>query len=273
MSFLLRVALSSDIRRLRYKMIRNDLHIHSVQSLCGLHTLLEIVEIAANKGIRTVNICDHGESSGKKMNFGVLTDKERCPKYIKSTKGVTVAVLAGIEANILDINGNSDFPSKYHNKFDLVSAGFHPSAKSLGAGKSSSNNTKALENYLKRFPLDILTHPCIATFPLEIEVVVELSYHYGFALEVSNTNLRVAKTDVNQLKNMILLAREKGAILLENSDGHSFFEIGENDKIEKLLKEMKIEGNESFLNRDDKGLEEFIVRRKAIRNNNNLYAQ
>jgi putative hydrolase len=246
-------------------MIRNDLHVHSNQSLCGLHTLLEIVEIAASKGMRTMNICDHGKACGKEINFGVLTDKTRRPKDIKSLKGTMVTVLAGIETNILDIDGNSDFPEEYRGRFDLVSAGFHFPGKNLAAGKSAKQNTKALENYLKRYPLDILTHPCIATFPLDLEKVVELSLEYGFALEVNNTNLRVGKTDVKQLRRMIHLAKEKGAILLENSDGHTFFEIGENDRVEELLEEMQVNGNDIFRNRHDNVLDKFIEKRKGIR--------
>ena len=163
-------------------MIRNDLHVHSLQSLCGLHTLLEIVEIAAAKGIQTVNICDHGSALGKKMNFGVLADKRRCPRDIVSSKGIKVRVLVGIETNILDIDGNSDFPERYPTMFDLVSAGFHSCAEKLRSAKSRENNTKALENYLKRYPLDIVTHPCIATFPLDLEKVVKLSLEYGLSL-------------------------------------------------------------------------------------------
>lgn len=246
-------------------MIRNDLHVHSNQSLCGLHTLLEIVEIAASKRIRTINICDHGKACGKEMNFGVLTDKGRCPKEIKSSKGIMVSVLAGIETNILDIDGNSDFPEEYRRRFDLVSAGFHFPAKNLATGKSAEHNTKALENYLKRYPLDILTHPCIATFPLDLEEVVELSLEYGFGLEVNNTNLRVGKTDVKQLKRMIHLAKEKGAILLENSDGHTFFEIGENDRIVEVLKEIQVNGNDIFINRHDNVLDKFVEKRKRLR--------
>jgi putative hydrolase len=241
-------------------MIRNDLHVHSIQSMCGLHTLLEIVEIAASKGMRLVNISDHGSALGKEMNFGVLTDKRRRPEKISSSRGKVITVLAGIETNILDINGKSDFPQNLVNRFDLVSAGFHHPI-----GKSAADNTTALENYLARYPLDILTHPCIATFPHDLERVVTLSLECGFALEVNNTNLRVGKTDVEQLEQLIHLARESGAMLVENSDGHSFFEIGENDKVEELLKRLRIDGDEVFVNRDDLRLDEFVSQRKRVR--------
>jgi histidinol phosphatase-like PHP family hydrolase len=228
--------------------------------MCGLHTILEIVEIAASKGMRLVNISDHGSAFGKEMNFWVLANKKRRPEKISSSQGKIISILAGIEVNILGLDGNSDFPHKLAGKFDLVSAGFHHPI-----GKSAEENTKALENYLAQFPLDILTHPCIATFPLNLEKVVALSFEYGFALEVNNTNLRVEKTDVKQLEKLIYLARESNAILVENSDGHTFFEIGENDKIEELLKKLHVDGDEIFVNRDDLRLDEFLFQRKEMR--------
>jgi putative hydrolase len=228
--------------------------------MCGLHTILEIVEIAANKGMRMVNISDHGRALGKEMNFWVLADKKRCPQKISSSQGKTISVLAGIEANILDIDGNSDFPQSLGSKFDLVSAGFHHPI-----GESPEDNTQALENYLDQYPLDILTHPCIATYPHNLEKLVALALEYGFALEVNNTNLRLGKTNTEQLVKLIDLARESGALFVENSDGHTFFEIGENDKVEELLKGLGMDGEELFINRDDARLDEFIAQRKTMR--------
>ena len=246
-------------------MIRNDLHVHSIQSSCGLHTILELVNIAAQKGMRAINVCDHGSASGRRMNFSVVSNKKRCPQVIESPFGSAVTVLAGIEANILDVEGNSDFPERYIAQFDLVSAGFHPPAKSLFSARSAELNTRALENYLARYPLDILTHPCISTFPLELEKVVDLSVRYGFALEVNNTNLRVDKTNLAQLRQMIELAIERGASLVENSDGHSFYEIGENEKVEDLLDELRLSGPDIFLNRKDEVLDRFLLERREIR--------
>lgn len=194
------------------------------------------------------------------MNFLVLSNKKRCPERIRSSQGKIISVLAGIETNILDINGNSDFPQRLISKFDLVSAGIHHPI-----GKSADDNTKALENYLAQYPLDVLTHPCIVTFPQNLEKVIALSLEHGFAMEVNNTNLRVEKTNVKQLEKLINLARESSAILVENSDAHSFFEIGENDKIEELLKKLRVDGDEIFINRDDLRLDKFISQRKKMR--------
>lgn len=52
---------------------------------------------------------------------------------------------------------------------------------------------------------------------------------------------------------------------MENSDGHSYFESGENDRIEKLLHELELDGNDLFMNRHDDALNDFLKKRKIIR--------
>ena len=246
-------------------MIRNDLHIHSSLSICGMHSVLEIVKIASNNGMRLINISDHGFCSGKPMGFGVLTDKRRFPQVVELTGYNPITVLAGIEANIVEDPNICDIPNKNINKFDLISASFHPIPKLIKVGGDEGYYTSLLEGFLAKHPLDILTHPCIKTFPLNIEKVVELSCKYGFALEVNNTNLRVDKTDIKRLKKMVLLAIEKGALLVENSDGHTFVEIGQNEMIENFLESNSISSKALFLNDENTALEKFIVARKALR--------
>ena len=117
--------------------LRHDFHTHSLQSACGIHTVTEILEIAAQKGVETVNICDHGNAAGRTMNFGVIANRKRTPMQVQLTtesQPVTIRLLAGIEANILD-NGDTDLPlskmdSSSH-QFALISGGFHSYAKSL----------------------------------------------------------------------------------------------------------------------------------------------
>jgi putative hydrolase len=224
----------------------HDFHAHSLQSACGMHTVAEVLEIAAQKGVKTVNICDHADASGRKMNFGVIANPERTPMQVKiSTEDQPkeVRLLAGIEANILE-NGNTDLPlakmgSSSHD-FALVSAGFHPFAKELKEWKNLHINIAALSSYVKRYPIDILTHPCIDSFPLPVGELVALAKEHHFALEVNNTNLVVKKTNRKLLKEMITEARAQDVTLLCNSDGHTWHELFEcgavRDFIESKMK-------------------------------------
>jgi putative hydrolase len=226
---------------------------------------MEIVNISGDKGLNLINISDHGSANGKTMNFGPITDKRRVPPVITSSNGSPIRVLTGIEANILNLDGDSDFPMDFLSKFDLVSAGFHDMATDLQNARSPEKNIQALENYLKRFPLDILTHPNIKPFPLPVEALIDLSLQYGFALEINNTNLRLEKTNLELETQMLKQAVERGARLVENSDGHSFIEIGENESILMFLEKNSLDGDHILLNRSDDRLDHFLEERKNLR--------
>ncbi|MFC1854021.1 hypothetical protein ACFL27_27870 [candidate division CSSED10-310 bacterium] len=247
-------------------MIRNDLHVHSIQSSCGLHTLFEIVMIAHGKGMNLVNISDHGPGSGRFINLGVMSERSRLPDPVTIPGGPSLFVLRGIEANIMNRRGDSDLNDMHMRKLDLISAGFHTCSQ-LPAFGSEKVNTAALINFLQQYPLDILTHPCIRPFPLDIATVIDLSLTYGFALEVNNTSLRLDKTNRDILMEMIILARDKQALLVETSDGHTYHEIGENEAIESLLEDLSVNGDLLFLNRDDEKLKLFIQARRRDRLN------
>ena len=212
--------------------LRHDFHTHSLQSACGIHTVVEILDIGAQKGIETVNICDHGSAAGRKMNFGVIANPKRTPTQVQVATGkppVTIRLLAGIEANILD-NGDTDLPladMETTNQFALISSGFHPYARDLKRRKDPQTNFEALLKYVERYPIDILTHPCIKSFPLPVEELVQMAREYEFALEVNNTNLVVGKTNLNALRQMIAEAQAQNVTLLCNSDGHTWHELFE----------------------------------------------
>ena len=178
-------------------MIRNDLHVHSVQSADGIHTLFEIGEIMLKKGIRMVNISDHGSQADRNMIFGVFVNKKRIPDPLVLPSGKSVRILRGIEANIVNEDGLTDIPEKTAHLFDLISIGFH-SCGLFEKGMQESYYTAILERCLRTNKIDILTHPCISSFPLNIRAVVELALEYGFALEINNINLATQKNKCRQ---------------------------------------------------------------------------
>jgi putative hydrolase len=229
-----------------------------------MHTLLEIVEIAAAKRMGMVNISDHGPALGRTLNLGVFLNQERLPISIEASSGRSITLLRGVEANVLNSRGDTDIPDQHVARFDLITLGFHPCGD-LRSNGSESQNTNALVNALARYPVDILAHPCLATFPLHVPTVTDLSREYGFALEINNTKLRLERCDRAKLARMVTLAVEKGAPLVETSDGHTFHEIGENEQVEMLLADLFHDADTILVNRDDPRLVQLIADRKARR--------
>ncbi len=58
---------------------------------------------------------------------------------------------------------------------------------------------------------------------------------------------------------------ERGARLVECSDGHTWVEIGENEAVEAHLSELGLDGDAVLLNRDDDALDRFLAERRSLR--------
>jgi putative hydrolase len=245
-------------------MLRNDLHIHTIHSACGLHTFWEVCQIAAGKGLRSVNITDHSAALRPDVNFGMLTHPGRIPRDVVLPDGTKIIVYKGVEANIIYPLGATDLPPDRLKHFDLIMAGFH-TCRGMAPNSDPMANMQVLEAYLQNNPLDMLSHPCHLPYPLHIPSLVDLALKYGFALELNNASLRYDRADMDQVKLLVTLAHQAGARLVANSDGHNWTEIGENEAIEAVISDLGLEGDKLFLNRDDELLENFISERRALR--------
>jgi len=220
--------------------LRHDFHTHSLQSPCGIHSVLELLNIAAQKGTETINVSDHGNASGRTMNFGVLANPKRTPMKARISIGSQykdIRLLAGVEGNIFD-DGTSDLDfikETCYNQFALISAGFHSSAKKIRQLRSESANFKALTKFISQHSIDILTHPCTEAFPLPINDLIRLAQEYQFALEVNNTYLVVKEMNNRALQQMIEEALANNVTLLCNSDGHTWYELFECGAVRNLI--------------------------------------
>ena len=249
--------------------LRHDFHTHSIQSKCGMHTILEILDIAAQKGAETVNVCDHGKASGRNLYFGVVANRKRTPMDVRvsiETRSADIRFLPGIEANILD-GGETDLNleriERFEYQFSLINAGFHSSAEKLKQWKNPHANFEALSKYVEKYPLDILTHPCIKHFPFPIEDLVKLAKENHFALEVNNTNLVLKKTDLELVRQMIEAACTYGVTLLCNSDGHTWHELFECGAVRSLVEgQMNLIMEDVFPMTANDGWHSFCIRSK-----------
>ena len=154
----------------KYKMIY-DHHTHTVYSH-GKGSIEDNVRVAAQKGLRSIAVTDHGPGH---LTYGISMDKlDEMREEIKRLKVLypDVEILLGVEANTLrkppyiDIEETSKFDillAGYH--FGILKAGMVPNYISNHTGlftKDSSlmvQNTDMILNALYNNKIDILTHP------------------------------------------------------------------------------------------------------------------
>ena len=162
-----------------------DLHVHTIESDCGLHTLLEILELARQKGMSLVAITDH--------DFGCGT-RTRVQSYRFPKEWNGVRVLSGIELSVRD-GGHVHIPEKVRmDSLDLCLLAFNAEVRTIR--DDPVRCTDELEFALRSSPfVDILAHPTIHGFDLDHERAARLLSRYGVAMEVNNCSLRYEKAD------------------------------------------------------------------------------
>ncbi len=218
-------------------MIECDLHVHSLRSTCGFHTLLEIVSIMRGKHAKAFALTDHGPVLGTpKSHFSVLL--RRLPGAIDG-----VRVLKGIEASVLTVEGDIDLPVFEGAPYEIILAGLHQHDDFIES-RGVAENTRALVNTVMKNPgVRGITHPNFQALPVDLDRITDLAAEWNVALEINNSHLRNSKADMDGALRLVELARAKGAPLMVNSDGHVFSEMAE---FERALALLEPHGIDSF---------------------------
>jgi len=220
-----------------------DYHTHTTYSH-GTGSIKENIEVAIKKGLKEIAISDHGPASRSIVKLGVedsatlLEIKREVDKYNRLYP--EIKVLAGVEANIIGVDGRLDVPEFILKELDKVLVGFHLFIKPvsfrdgieiilnnvivdklrINHGEIRFKNTEILINTLNNYDnIDIITHPgykvdidtkTLAKVAVEKEVALEINSSHGYMRE-----------------EYIKVALEEGAKFTLGSDAHSPDKVGD----------------------------------------------
>jgi putative hydrolase len=232
-------------------MIQFDLHVHSIFSLCGIHTVLELLERAKELGMKGFAVTDHGSVLGGRLNNPFFERfKSPCPD---------VKILKGVECNILDNTGKIDAPRSFMEFIDVVLLGLHPNTALKQTEKAY---TDMLVAAMRKNPcIDIITHPNDPHYPVDFKrLAVEVKIH-GIAIELNNSKILYARTEVQTAVDLIETCRDVGCFMAVNSDTHAIHELGDDASVRPLLKAANFP-EELIVNRDEESALRFIADRR-----------
>jgi putative hydrolase len=231
-------------------MLSVDLHMHTNRSNCGLHTYLEMIGGARERGLRGICIADHGKFLGGPGVSSVFI--RRFPGEYKG-----VRVWKGVEANALP-GGETDAPNSLVSLLDLVLLGIH----NLPLGESAEHYTEILVDAVSANPfVDILVHPDIHFYPIDIERVVALAAEQGMAVEFNNANLLYNKTAMDRMERLAAAVVDTGCRAVISGDSHAITEIGDDSQVRRALAEMGF-ADMQFVNDTFDSAEAFVEERR-----------
>lgn len=199
--------------------ILTDTHSHTVASDHAYSTVHDYWRLAASHGLQLFGITDHAPTMPDGAHFWHFGNKKVLPRVLNN-----VAMLRGIEANILPPEGGLDIPDKLHSRLDYAIASFH---EPVFPPESKAVNTQAVINTLATGHCQILGHPGNPNYPIDIEEVVRAAKDNNVLIEINNssfTHSRLGSTP-HCVAIMETVDRLDWKVSF-GSDAHSAFSVG-----------------------------------------------
>lgn len=228
-----------------------DLHIHTIASGHGYSTVKENIEVAKEKGLKTIAITDHGLNMPGAPHLYHFTNMISMPRVMEG-----VEVLRGVEANILDEKGNLDMSDVIMSDYlDIVLAGFHEGTGYQGT--TVEENTEAMIAAIKNPYVHVIVHPDNPKYPIDIEKVVLAAKEYNKALELNNSSFIVRPGGANICSKIARLCKKHNVLVSINSDAHICYNVGEISKAGAIAVKEGIHKSQ-IINYTSKSLKEYL---------------
>jgi len=235
-----------------------DLHNHTFASGHAYSTIEEIAKQAKEKGLEMIGITDHGPFMPGVLSPSFTSNLIILPEVIYG-----VEVLRGVEANILDQDGNLDVPERRLRRLDVIIAGLHDVVTEPW---DMIGNTKALLNAMENDLVDIISHPGNPAFPIDYEAVVLQAKKTNTLLEVNDGSFR-SRSRVGSYKScyeIVRLCIKHEVPIIVGSDSHFSFDVGHFDNATKLLKDINMP-NELIINLSTENIKEYLQKKGRTR--------
>ena len=231
--------------------IVDDYHTHTLFSH-GINSIEENIKYAIDNGMSTIAITDHGPAY---KPYGIdIKEFDKINSqvdFLKEKYKNQVNILLGIEANIINENGDLDISESIINKLDILLVGFHfdiidvsylSEVRSLlkrheGIEKYIDKdlynhikdvNTKAMINSIKKHNIDIITH-INDKFPVDVLCIGKACAKYNTAIEINNFHRHPNISEIKLLNEIDNLKFSFG------SDAHRSKDVGNFKNIQRKI--------------------------------------
>lgn len=213
-------------------MIVADLHMHTLVSNHAYNTITEMAAQAAKLGLSAIAITDHGVAMPDAPHpwyFGNIT--KEFPLVMEG-----IPVLKGVEANVMDTDGNLDFSEKELKAFDWVIASIH---SPLLPGPISRDEANHLWSKIAENPwVDLIGHSELPQYEYDYDELTKLFARNHKIVELNANSCVVRPAGTANMKRLAQACAKNGTPVAVNSDAHSIYRIAQVENIFQMLKEI-----------------------------------
>ncbi|WP_041853689.1 phosphatase [Vibrio campbellii] len=215
--------------------LKVDTHTHTYASGHAYSTLIENAKSAKENGLDMFCTTDHAESMPGRSLLVSLTKK-----YASFLEGV--AIIRGVESNIMNTQGDIDIPESVDRNLDWVIASFH---EPVFRPADSATHTEALLNIIKNGRVDALGHLGNPNFDFDFEVVLKCAKEHYVAIEINNTTLKGNSRvgSVDRCHQIAQIGKDLGVFFTTGSDAHFCHDVGNLSLVSELMDRVGIDSS------------------------------
>ncbi|WMJ80515.1 phosphatase [Clostridium sp. MB40-C1] len=234
-----------------------DVHTHTIASGHAYSTLLENAKYASEIGLKLLGTTEHGPNMPAAPHIWYFGNYKVLPRNIYGVK-----MLYGCEANIIDHNGNTDIPGEILKELDIVIASLHEPCIEPG---TIEENTEAFLKVMDNPYIDIIGHSGNPNYPIYEEKIVKKAKEKNILIELNNSSFKTSRLGSEPICIKIAqLCKEYGTKVILGSDSHMCFSIGKFDKLEEVMRNIKMP-EELIINTDEKKLIRYLKDKGKIK--------
>ncbi len=207
-----------------------DLHCHTIASTHAFSTIMENVTIAAARGLSAIAVTDHGPDAQDAPHIWHFGNLGVVPSFIQG-----VRVLKGVEANLINLNGEIDIPEGILKRLEWVIASCHDNVSPRGSREEYTGMyLKALENPY----IHVLGHLGDERFACDYEKVAAGCKSHGKIIEINAHSFSARPGSPENCREIALCCKRLGVPVVVNSDAHFCYEVGQFDDALELLQDI-----------------------------------
>lgn len=233
-----------------------DTHCHTIASSHAYSTVMENVEAAKKRGLFAIAITDHGKNMPNSPGKWYFKNLICIPKFVNG-----VRVLKGIEANVIDYDGNLDDDREENSELEWMIASIHDySIKGEGGIEACTN---AWLEVAKNPLVNVIGHCGVEKFKFDYEKVIPEFGANGKVVEINNNSFYIRKDAIKNCLQIAKLCKKYGVRVVVNSDAHFCLQVGVFDNAVKMLEEIDFP-KELIINSSRKNFENYLEERGIL---------
>lgn len=210
-----------------------DLHTHTIVSGHAYSTVQENIQAAIKQGLKYLGISEHAPKMPGGPHPFYFHNIHCIPREVDGLK-----ILRGIEANIIDYNGNIDVEDDMLKHIDYIIASLHTPCINPG---NKQENTNAILSVMDKDKVKIIGHLDDSRFKVDYEPIIKKAKEKNILLEVNNSSLKPTSFREGAWENiatMLELCKQYNVKVILGTDSHISYDIGKFVFAEQIIQKL-----------------------------------